>query len=152
MGVTQFTGTLLEQVYREGGGNLSFAYTLNNGNTYNDSLGRLTVAKFGSFVTAVGQSGTSATSVDYSTSGGGKVSFNFGGTGIPEGGSSGFLEVTTNAKYFTFGNANVLDDGTAAVGGYQPSSTPEASSMLPFGFVGMGLLGLIAARRKQSRA
>ena len=105
--------------------------------------------------TLAGDAATTASRAADST-----VQFNFSlpitGPGIRSGQFSDILAIQTNSKSAVLDD-NVIENGskagkTATVLAYGPSSTPEASTMIPFGFVGLGLLGLVAARRKKAHA
>ena len=154
-----FTANVYEGVYRNNTtGFLAFVYQVQNNGA--SPLESLSGDGYSGFLTSVkndpltgGQFGLGGI---VPTNQNGTVSqvpnFFFGQT-IAPGQHSDLLIATTNTKYFVPGNINVIDSTTAtAPNGFKPSSTPEASTMLPFGFVGLGLLGLIAARRKKAHA
>jgi hypothetical protein len=86
---------------------------------------------------------------DRNSPGGDVVGFSFSppdGAKILPGTTSNVLIISTNATFFTAGNASVIDGGVTTVASFEPASgVPEPAS---FALIGGGLLALVGIRRK----
>lgn len=156
-----WSGTLRTAVVDgpEAGVNLDFYYQFSNDASSTDGIGRLTGADFNGFTTDVFQTSAAfdiflAGSQAASTAGRGTsqvVGFNFpeGGTDkIDPGETSWLLIVRTNATSFEPGLVALINGTATNVVGYQPVPEPETYAMM---LAGLGLLGAIARRRRQSK-
>lgn len=163
-GHSTWSGTLRTAVVDgpETGINLDFYYQFSNDASSRDGIGRLTGADFDGFSTNVYQ--TAAAAFGFfeagnqaaSTAGRGTsqvVGFNFpegGSNKIDPGETSWLLIIRTNAQAYEPGLV-ALTNGTAnGFIGYQPVPVPEPETYAMM-LAGIGLLGVIARRRRQSK-
>jgi hypothetical protein len=161
LGQTTISGKYDEAVYADPSntfcaGCLDFFLFVESNSSSTDSLARITLASFGSFLTDVGYTigkggnpgGVVPSTVDRSSNGA-VVGFNFTTlTGVPPGGQTQELEIETNAKSFTTGSIQMIDSSVASVQGYAPSSVPEPGSMgLVLAGAALVGIGFIARRR-----
>ena len=72
------------------------------------------------------------------------------GTPLSTGQTTGLMIITTNAKNLSFGTAAANNSGVHAFGGiiYGATLAPEPASFAVFGFIGLGVLGLVARARR----
>lgn len=159
-----FTAALYEAVYRNNTtGNLRFVYQAQNFGT--DALETLSGDSYTGFTPVASNDAVDVGAFAF-TGGTGPVAgtprSTLALTGVPNfdfnpllGANqySALLVVDTTARFYGSGNISVIDRNTATVhNGFAPTATPEASTMVPFVAVGLGLLGLVAARRKKAYA
>jgi PEP-CTERM motif len=167
------SGTLLSAVYREAGGTLDFYYQVSlnrtapncgtGGQPGCDPISRETDTNFSTSLTQLAfrtdgstlgggfvDGNTDPQTADRNLAPGNVIGFTFNGapgfTPILPGGTSRVLIISTNATNFTAGNASVIDGGVSTVASFEPSATPEPSSLLLFG---TGLLSLGCAIRRK---
>lgn len=162
------TATVVEDVYRTTGGTLDFYYQVDNTSTAQgghpaDPLNEASFDSYTGFTTSVaydsGNGGTLAPinsgggNVASRAAGGDTVNFFFtlppGDGQLAPGETSYFLEIDTNATTWNgFGEASVIDGGTAFAVAIQPAPTvPEPMTM---GLIGGGLALLGIARWRRS--
>jgi hypothetical protein len=169
LGADDFTGSYVEYVYRGnsyGANDLTwYIEVTNNTNTAAANIEKVSVSSFKGFATDVGYCQTSGvlgayngmcydegtvlpTSVSRTSNG---TAVNFDLDIPPNGSTTDWLMVVTNAQEVRSGNLSFIDEGTATVSGYAPN-VPEPSTwaMLCLGFAGIGVLGF-AKRRRDSR-
>ena len=159
-------GTMMNSVWKDSSGKLSFVYDFRGFPNYDDNLSELKATNFGGFSTDYsGEFGDTQT-VERSADGATVTVTVQGGSGTPP-----FVILTTDATHFnrggtaTFigqtdfvpghdaqGNSNILDvQSTANLSGvFQPSSSAAAVPLPPAVYGGSALLGLIfLAQRKR---
>jgi hypothetical protein len=127
-------------------GCLDFLYVFTNNGP--DVIERATMANFDSFLTNVGYNAAvgTATPTSVTRNSFGDLAFNF--SGVASGQESNFLIIETNATNFTSGVFS-LQDGTAGSGSaYQPTVTPEPSSLMLMGTGLMSAAGMVIRRRR----
>jgi hypothetical protein len=168
------SGMVVEAVYSEGvGGTLDFFYQVFNSANSSTSLERSTVVSF-SQATCGGLTGVCAEYLNGGTegtlSGGGfhvnaagnpvhpdtadldmtgkTVGFSFyppfNTNDVAPGTWSDVFVVSTDQKFYTPGNVNIIDGGTVTIAGYQPVTVPEPAS---FALFGLGLLAVAGIRK-----
>jgi hypothetical protein len=155
LGVGDFSGSVSEGVYLEGGGTYDFVYQFTNNAGGTKNIEQMSVAAFDSFVLDVQQSvtafdifaggGTLSTTVDRSPSGG-NVAWKDSWT---PGSTSAILMVKTNANSYTTGTISFINSGTVTLGPagfFSAAVVPEPTF---YGLLGAGLIGLIWVSRKQ---
>jgi hypothetical protein len=164
LGGVVFTGSITSSVYSDPAepdipGNpagLDFVYVITNNAGSMDEINQLTVSSFTTFETGIDYvtgSGTLPTSADR-LSNGHAIDFYFNGpTELPQGGSSDWLLVETNAQNYGAGFGSAIDGGSGTtfasvpVGGVL-MSVPEPASIATITVAGAFLLG---RRRRTSK-
>ena len=163
LGQTTISGKYDEAVYADPSntfcaGCLDFFLFVESNSSSTDSIARITLASFGSFLTDVGYTtgkggnpgGVIPSTVDRSGNGS-VVGFNFSTlTGVGPGGQTQELEIETNAKSFTTGSIQMIDSSVASVQGFAPSSVPEPGS-ISLALLGGALLGIVGRRRRTAQ-
>jgi len=152
-----FTGTITSSVYSDPGVNsdfplgtqgLDFVYVITNNAGSMDQINQLTVSSFGTFQTGIDYvtgAGTLPTSADR-LSNGHAIDFYFGPTELPQGGSSDWLLVETNATNYGTGFGSAIDGGSGTTFASVPvngvlMSVPEPASIATITVVGAFVLG-----------
>jgi hypothetical protein len=155
------SGTLRTAIFMESGGTLDFYYQVSNDASSKTSLGRESNTFFDEFGTFVGFRTDGGSDAMVATAGfgdgtmapvtadraDGVIGFSFDRAVTDEiapGEMSNVLIISTNAKNWTMGNAEVLDGGSATVMAFQPANVPEPATMA---LLGGGLLALAGIRR-----
>ena len=155
------SGTLRTAVFMESSGTLDFYYQLSNDASSKTSIGRESNTNFDGFLTSVGfrTDGSSDAMLapagfangtmppDLTDRSSGVVGFSFSlavGDKVAPGETSNILIISTNARNFTAGNAELLDGGSVTVAAFQPATVPEPATMA---LLGGGLLALAGIRR-----
>jgi hypothetical protein len=132
---------------------LDFIFSVSS-TTSTDSIGRITQAPFGTFLTDVGFNigpgaivgGVAPSTVDR-LGAGNVIGFTFS-SGIPPGSSTESLEIQTNATNFTAGTLQIIDGSVASVSVFAPAVPLPASVWLMLS----GLVGVGAMARKRRAA
>jgi len=160
-GAALYNGVLRTAVYKNASNFLDFYYQFANSGSSLDSVGRLTMTNFGSFITDVGyrsdnwdgagqfETGTqNALSADRSGSGG-TIGFGFGSSlaRIDPGEISATLVVRTNATAYTAGSVTTQNGAVYTTASFAPTTAavPEPGTYV---LISAGLIGLAAFRRR----
>jgi hypothetical protein len=134
-------------------GCLDFFAIVESNSSSTDTIERITMASFGSFLTDVGYStgkGTPAGAVNPTTvdrsSNGVVIGFNFTSpAGVAPGMETEVVEIETNATSFVKGTLQVIDSSVASVSAFAPAVAPEAGSisltLLGGALLGAGFMG-----------
>ena len=142
------TGTLLSQVYTNGGV-LTFVYRLTNTSPVGgEHFTRLSDAGFGAFAPVLSQTppvGTDVAATNGSISATGTIGFNFSAVDIAPGETSTYLEVSTTAGTFKSQDAGVADGTTFNVSSFAPAGVPDGGSAVAL--LGIALAGIEGVRR-----
>jgi len=156
----QLIGSWQEVVYKQVTGNLDFAYqvTLTTGD-----IGRLTATGFKSFLISASQDDNSLAvqnlgafthvgtrlAFDASRSAdGNKASADFNEEPVAPPSYSTYIQIfRTNATQFQKNQLNIIDSNIFSVNTDGPSPSPEPSSLVLMGGLGIGLVGGAAFRR-----
>jgi hypothetical protein len=152
LGQAVFSGTVDSQVYLDSKtGGLDFLYQINNANTYEDAINRVTMTNFTGFSTAVNyvtSSGSVSPFLADRSPAGDTVGFSFytPNTIVPNS-STYWLEIDTNATTYGLGTTNLEDGGIATVTTYSPAPEPVSMGLLGFGFTALGLLRFRSRRK-----
>lgn len=151
-----FTGTLLQDVWRESASNtITFYYQIINDSTSSTSITELSSSNFTGWNTDVEYltdlGGTVAPVLASRDFSGSNVNFKFFnppiGPGSVEPGMVSYgLMIRTNATDFTLGSTSLIDGGVANVQTYAP--VPEPATLVILG----SAAALAAARRRRNRA
>ena len=156
-------GTLTTAVFMESGGTLDFYYQVSNNANSATSIDRESNTNFAGFTTSTGfrvdgslltggsfVDGTQAPVTADRDSTGSVVGFTFSPPTTAEltpGTTSNVLVISTNAKNFVAGNAELLDGGSVTVAAFQPA-VPEPSLLIG---MAMGLIAMVGVRRLRAR-
>lgn len=161
--LVKFSGTFIEDVYRNASGTLDFYFQIQNSKTSTDNIDRGTSNGFGSFKTdvyydatqfgAFGSTtcGVAPTASDRSGGVGDTVAFVFGSPGlIAPGCNSDIFVVKTDATSLTNSTFQIIDGDISLINDLAPSAVPEPASIVLFGSV-LGLTGLIMRRKRAAK-
>jgi PEP-CTERM motif len=131
-------------------GCLDFVINVSNNASSRDSIETISTGAFGLFLTDVGfntaSTGVIPFVVDRSTTGDVINFAYFQPNVIHPGQSSAELIIETNATHFTAGTISLIDQFTATVNGFAPTTIPEPASMA---LLGAGFLAFGSALRRK---
>jgi PEP-CTERM motif len=154
LGVSDFSGTATESVYRDSvSGNMDFVYQFNNNTSSSKSIEQMSDASYGAFTTdvftSIGPSfglftagGVLPASANRSPTGG-NIAWQY--SGLTPGTTSAILMIKTNAPSFQAGTVGFINSGTVTMTGFL-APAPEPSF---YGLLAVGLIGLIWASRRR---
>jgi hypothetical protein len=150
-----YSGTLYSTVWNNDSLNpngLTFTYLIQMDFSTVDPVSTFTISSFASFLTDVSYTTSSLgdivpTSVQRSSAPGTLVRFHFDGASLGAGTTSALLVIRTDAQNYAATSAGFLDGVGSSANSVAPApivSTPEPSPTI---LAGLGLLGLLIARR-----
>jgi hypothetical protein len=147
LGVTVFTADVIEKVFKNASGDLTFTYKIHQ---LTGDVQNLVASSFLGYTTTVGEkgTGTAGSSTGVSNDGFGDVNFTL--TGVTSGVSSYLLFISTDATKYAMGNIALQDSGNGDAAGFAPAA-PEPATLVAFAITGLGImLMMLSARRKQT--
>jgi hypothetical protein len=153
-----YSGTLFSTVLNNdssnpyGLGDLTFTYLIQMNASTSDPVSRFTISSFASYMTDASETTAHLgdiipSSVNRSTAPGGVIRFSFDGALLGAGTTSALLVIQTDAQNWANTQAGLVDGVGSSANSVAPApivSTPEPSPAI---LAGLGLLGLLIARR-----
>jgi hypothetical protein len=153
-----YSGTLYSTVWKNdslnpnGLGDLTFTYLIQMDFSTVDPVSTFTISSFANYLTDVSYTTSSLndivpTSVQRSSGPGTLVRFHFDGASLGSGTTSALLVIRTDAQSYAATSAGFLDGVGSSANSVAPApivSTPEPSPTI---LAGLGMLGLLIARR-----